>query len=104
VSLTTSRSIRASVPTIRRRKRRKPPPDFRVSVPPPERLERLERVSPGVADRILAIVEGNARNQWANDKAERDIRIAGLLFAFLIALLLVGCASYLLAVGKIFQG
>ena len=77
---------------------------YQGPVPPPEQMEHFERVLPGMADRILAMAEGNAGNRWRNDRAQRTVAILGQVFAFLITAMLVGGGLWLTSLGRAIEG
>ena len=67
-------------------------------------MEHFERVLPGLADRITAMAEGHAKNRWNNDRATRVTAILGQVFAFVVAMTLIGGGFYLTIIGRPTEG
>jgi hypothetical protein len=50
------------------------------------------------------MAEGYAKSRWANERADRTVKILGQVFAFVIALALIGGGFYLAAHGLLVSG
>jgi uncharacterized membrane protein len=72
-------------------------------MPSPEALEQYERIHPGMADRILALSENEARYRWGSDvesnSGSTTDRITQL-FALVIVVVFFAAAIYLTGSGK----
>lgn len=63
-------------------------------------MEHYERILPGMANRILSMAEGNARNRWRNDRARRVVAMMGPVFAFIVGMTLISGGIYLTINGQ----
>lgn len=73
-------------------------------LPSPEELQNFEDVLPGLADRIVALAEGHAKNYWRNDRAQRFSAILGQVFSFVMGASLVGGGIWLINAGYTTSG
>ena len=77
---------------------------FQGPLPPPEALEKFDRVLPGLADRITKMAEGYARDRWRNGRTARWSTILGQLFAFVVAMTIILGGFYLVLHDKSPEG
>lgn len=79
---------------------------FSGPIPPPEALERYEKIAPGAADRILTMAEMEQRHRHAYEDKEQRISFRAvfttLIFAFLA--LLIVCAIVIFAISRGMEG
>lgn len=68
-------------------------------LPSPEVLQAFENILPGLANRITALAEGNARDRWATNHANRIRTLLGPIFAFIAALTIFVGSFYLILAG-----
>jgi uncharacterized membrane protein len=81
---------------------------FSGPLPPPESLAEYERISPGFADRIVAMAEkeqvhrhGNEHELW---NLQRRLLSRGQVFAFILSLAIVAGGIWLLTMDKAITG
>ena len=85
------------------------------STPPPAHVEAYERILPGATGRFLALAESEAIHRRTHENAhlvivqdnaayDRTLAGRGQAFAFIIAILAIGGAVYLGAVGSQWTG
>ncbi len=88
---------------------------FSGPLPPPELLEKYNRIISNAADRILAMAEKQSAHRHAMEKEQMDMqqkivlaRIvherAGMIFAFVLTLLLMTLGVYLISNNKAIEG
>jgi uncharacterized membrane protein len=73
-------------------------------LPPPEALDRFNRVVPGSAERIIVEWEEEARHRRLYERRALMLRmverIGGRLLAFIFAMLALGVAAYSISMGQ----
>src|SRR6266545_725873 len=77
---------------------------YQAPLPPPQMLEQYERILPGFSDRLLKDMESQAQhrqgleNKTINGNIQSEKR--GQLYAFILAVLAILGAIYLIATGR----
>ena len=81
---------------------------FSGPLPPPVLLEKYEQICPGAADRILKQWETQTEHRQGLENRAVDSNIAnsrrGQVFAFILALVTLGIAVWLITIGRSTQG
>lgn len=81
---------------------------FSGPIPPPDALERYERLQPGFANRIMTMAEGQAQHRQSLEKAVTTANIRsearGQVLGFIIAMTVIAISAVILWQGKSIEG
>ena len=62
-------------------------------------MQAFEEVLPGLANRIVTMAEGHAKNYWRNDRAQRIFAILAQLLSFVLLAGIIGGGLWLVNEG-----
>lgn len=77
---------------------------FAGPVPPPQWLNGYEQLVPGSANRLIVLAEEEAQHRRSVEISEGNYRMISLVFAFILALVVLAAGIYFVAVGKSVAG
>jgi uncharacterized membrane protein len=73
-------------------------------IPPPQWLQGYEQIVPGSADRLIVLAEDEAVHRRGVERAEGFYKMLSLVFAFILAAVVLGAGIYFVATGRSVAG
>ncbi len=78
--------------------------EFAGPVPPPQWLTGYEQLVPGSANRLIVLAEDEAVHRRGVERSESRYKMSSLVFAFILALIVLIAGIYFVAAGESIAG